>query len=62
MVENESDPLRQRVKCLILETHERERGTEVIAGTISALNSLGFEIQERGDNTLAMLNRYLKCF
>jgi FkbM family methyltransferase len=63
MVENESDLLRHHVKCLILETHEKERGRELIAKTLSALNDLGFEILERDEekkDVLAMINRHFK--
>jgi FkbM family methyltransferase len=59
MVEHEPDLLRQHVKCLILETHEQLRGREPIAKALSALNDLGFQIGERGENTLAMINRHL---
>ena len=59
MVEHEPDLLRQHVKCLILETHEQLRGREPITKTLSVLNDLGFQIQERGENTLAMINRHL---
>ena len=59
MVENEPEIFRDRVKCLILETHEAERGREPIARAISTLESLGFDIQERHKNrsVLAMINR-----
>jgi FkbM family methyltransferase len=60
MVDHEPDLLRQHVKCLILETHEQLRGKEPIARTLSALNDLGFQIQERGENTFAMINRHLQ--
>jgi len=62
MVENESDLLRHHVKCLVLETHEKERGRDLIAKTLSALLALGFEIQEQDEeekDVLAMINRHL---
>lgn len=61
MVENEADLLRHHVKCLILETHEKERGRELIAKTLSALSDIGFQIQEHDDEkkgVLAMINRH----
>src|SRR5664279_318989 len=61
MVENESELLRNHVKCLILETHEELRGREPIARTLSALNDLGFQIQEQDEkkDVFAMINRHL---
>jgi FkbM family methyltransferase len=61
MVENEPDLLRRHVKWIILETHDEERGSEPIARMLSALDDLGFQIQERGEekNVLAMFNRNL---
>jgi FkbM family methyltransferase len=60
MIEQEPDLLRHHVRCLILETHEHLRGRESIERALSTLNALGFEIKERGENTLAMTNRHLQ--
>ena len=62
MVQNEFDLLRHHVKCLVLETHEKERGRKLIAETLSKLSDLGFEIQDRDDekqDVLAMINHHL---
>ena len=56
MVENESDLLRRHVKCLVLETHENERGIGLMAKTLATLEDLGFQIQERQGDVLAMMN------
>ena len=63
MVENEFDLLRDRVKCLILEIHENERGSDLIRKTLLKLSELGFEIKERDKDkgsVLAMINRHLQ--
>jgi FkbM family methyltransferase len=61
MVENEADLLRDHVKCLILETHEAERGPDLIAKTMRTLNEIGFEIQDRkkDEHVFAMVNRHI---
>lgn len=58
MVENEAELLRDHVKCLIVETHEVERGRESIAKILVALNDLGFRIQEQDTkkDVIAMTN------
>jgi FkbM family methyltransferase len=61
MVANEPDIFRTRVKCLVLETHEPERGREPTERTMAALEALGFDIQERDEkkDVFAMINRHL---
>ena len=49
MVENEADLLRDRVNCLVLETHAIERGNAAIEKMLSRLHSLGFEIALKDD-------------
>jgi FkbM family methyltransferase len=61
MVENEAALFRDHVKCLIIETHEEERGREAIARTLSTLSDLGFYVKERdhSKHVFAMVNRNL---
>jgi FkbM family methyltransferase len=61
IVENELDLLRQRVAWIIMEAHEKERGTEAIAKMFSSLESAGFEIVARDPEKLvfALRNRAL---
>lgn len=62
MVVEEPDLLRDHVKCLILEIHEKERGKEAIERTLATLNDLGFKLQERDEakkDVLALINRQL---
>lgn len=63
IVENELDLLRQRVAWIIMEAHEKERGTETIAKMFSSLESAGFEIVARDPEklVLAFRNRALCC-
>lgn len=46
-VRNEREILRDRVKWLILETHEAERGKDAVAKMLADLASLGFETREQ---------------
>jgi FkbM family methyltransferase len=59
MVAKEADLLRDRVKTLILETHAAARGEEAIARMIFTLEDIGFQIEHRGKDKLAMINRRL---
>lgn len=59
MVEHDANVLRDRVKWIILETHEAERGAATIARVLSTLSELGFEVECRDHekSVLALINR-----
>ena len=59
MVENEGDLLMRRVKWLIMEIHEEERGAAATSSMLIRLKDLGFEIRQRHGQVLAMENRRL---
>jgi FkbM family methyltransferase len=61
MVENDGDILRDRVKWIIMETHEVERGQTAIAQMLNRLHDLGFDIAHKDDDkpVLALMNRRL---
>jgi FkbM family methyltransferase len=59
MVENELDIIRRHVKCIIVETHAQLRGEQPVSDMISKLVNAGFNIEERGEDTLALINQNL---
>lgn len=60
LVEKESEILRRRVKCLIVETHEVYLGHEPVVRMLSRLEELGFEARaQTRDSVLALINRGL---
>lgn len=61
MVEHDGDILRDRVKWIIMETHEIERGRAAITQMLAKLYDLGFDVAHKdGDKpVLALRNRRL---
>ena len=69
LVTNEANILRDRVKWLILETHEMYVGAAPVAKMLSDLRQLGFEVVEQQQETVLALrnmsfntSQYIKSF
>jgi FkbM family methyltransferase len=59
MVEHEADVIRDHVKVLIIETHEQRRGADRTAKMLATLASIGFDIKDKSEETLAMINSHI---